>query len=595
MNRFRVSHPLKKAAVLGIGAAVGGLAWYKYHQWHLRYYTFFDTFCVCIVRNRSKANTDIHIIGLYEMTHNGLILLNNDRVGLQTYRTMVQGFIVLYSTDREQLTPIPAAEVQRSDCLLQQLQNAVRDELRENDNRQKAQDLALGSGLMQSYGQFQKDKNSWKLEYLTFSDQASDYTVCLVSGERQAHIIGVYLKGTDGHRIVNADTVGGNTYTKLRKLFCRMYTGRKVRHAINFQHWSIKHHQIVLERLRTFVGDWKGDTKLYAITSGLRQRDKKNTQVLSAQEADAVLPVRDTEDKAVDRAHEDMENSCNTIRGLRWTGNSCYMDSVLVSIFAVPGSIVADTILHGVIVNGTCETASLWKIRAELSTIRTKMRTETTDVSSFRSAIKACPVESKFHEMGTQEADDFLKYLFGLFTIVVATRRVCVSGRDAIETEWIPIMEDRMEVVSPIIDVNPSTLAEQDNDYDITKYIEMRESSTPVGWKAGFAYKLQTTTVIDSPFIIFNISRTQRDGQPLWKRIAAPETMTLKKVQLRLSAIVVHTGNNHYIAKFTCGDRWFHYDDRKTPAVVSIGLYKNMLESEHDPLTHGTLFFYTPA
>ena len=72
--------------------------------------------------------------------------------------------------------------------------------------------------------------------------------------------------------------------------------------------------------------------------------------------------------------------------------------------------------------------------------------------------------------------------------------------------------------------------------------------------------------------------------------------MTLNNNKLTLNAIVVHTGGAHYIANFKCNGNWFWYDDSPglpKHTIKYIGSYENMLKTHPNPLTHGTLYFYT--
>ena len=72
--------------------------------------------------------------------------------------------------------------------------------------------------------------------------------------------------------------------------------------------------------------------------------------------------------------------------------------------------------------------------------------------------------------------------------------------------------------------------------------------------------------------------------------------MILKDKLLQLSAIVVHTGGAHYIANFKCNGKWYWYDDNpggSSHTIKYTGSYENMLNTKPNPLSHGTLYFYT--
>ena len=72
--------------------------------------------------------------------------------------------------------------------------------------------------------------------------------------------------------------------------------------------------------------------------------------------------------------------------------------------------------------------------------------------------------------------------------------------------------------------------------------------------------------------------------------------MLIKDKTLYLTSIVIHTGGAHYVSVFKCERNWFYYDDNpgsSSHIIKYIGSYEKMLEIHPNPLSHGTLFFYT--
>ena len=344
------------------------------------------------------------------------------------------------------------------------------------------------------------------------------------------------------------------------------------------------------------------------------------------------------------------EKTCN-IKGLNYTGNSCYMDSTLLCIFAIPNKTITDNILKKDISNlkelkniGI----NLWskchedinndiKIRQDiqkaLNDITDSMRGlyNVKKCSNLRSLIKKCPGSQPFHGTGTQDSGEFLSYLFNLFQVDVAnTRRRSYGSNDLSDKpKWTLVSEIIDKNSSPIIDVVSTTLQTLPKDYDITRLVKqtqdsiLEESNIWIPNKNNpsekYIRRKEVFRVRQSPIIIFNLVRTYGEAsfakpmtkiekitgrgkfkgivtKNIWTRILAPETMTLNNNKLSLNAIVVHTGGAHYIANFKCNGNWFWYDDSPglpKHTIKYIGSYENMLKTHPNPLTHGTLYFYT--
>lgn len=324
-----------------------------------------------------------------------------------------------------------------------------------------------------------------------------------------------------------------------------------------------------------------------------------------------------------------------SITGLNYTGNSCYMDSSLLCTFAVPNKIITDNILEkdlDVLKNEPI----LWSrctdnldqdiqrrkdIQNSIKRITNSMRGFDTieKCSDFRRLLKKCPVSQQFHGTDTQDAGEFLTYLFNLFQVDIAFTKRDTFGRNLITSEWEFVSTSDDKKSSPILDVVSSTLKQVEDGYNITRFVEKKEYAVLTNenkWKPyinkpniTYLYKKEVIKMVNSPLIVFNLIRTygkikfNKKGEFLdiktkniWKKISAPETMILNNKHLKLTAIVVHTGGAHYIAHFKCLDEWYWYDDNPGSSkhiINYIGSYEKMLETEPSPLTHGTLFFYT--
>ena len=131
-----------------------------------------------------------------------------------------------------------------------------------------------------------------------------------------------------------------------------------------------------------------------------------------------------------------------------------------------------------------------------------------------------------------------------------------------------------------------------------------------------FKRRIETTEVIDTPYLVFYILRQglmrrdkdgnikfRRDGMPhinpnVYRKVVDPsEILTLPSSRvLTLTSIVLHLGSTiesgHYILYFKCDGEWWVYDDLGT-GFVKIGSFDTMLRRSPNPKTYGTLFYYT--
>lgn len=319
------------------------------------------------------------------------------------------------------------------------------------------------------------------------------------------------------------------------------------------------------------------------------------------------------------------------LSGLNYTGNSCYMDSSLMCIFAVSNKTITDNILNknldileenkkfGI----QCDIKKRKNIQAALNDITKSIREKKNNITcnNFRKTIKQCPGSQPFYNTQTQDAGEFLTYIFNIFQVDVAeTDRKTYGSNDlGANPTWTLVSEQIDNNSSPIIDVVSTTLLKIIDGYDITKFIKQKQDSllsesnkwTPdKKRKPHISYfrRKEIYKLTSSPIIIFNVTR--KYGKPIfdkkgefiniksyniWKKLSAPQTLNLNGNLLHLTGIVVHTGGAHYIANFKCNDTWYWYDDNPGSkyTIKHVGSYENMLKTKPSPLTNGTLFFYT--
>lgn len=141
---------------------------------------------------------------------------------------------------------------------------------------------------------------------------------------------------------------------------------------------------------------------------------------------------------------------------------------------------------------------------------------------------------------------------------------------------------------------------------DIAKLSKSNRWKPSEGPQKGKAFKYRKNVikqVAQVPFIVFYIKRSfidHRGSKKFYKiKMYPPEKMLMPSYKtLHLSAIVIHTGGAHYVAIVKRQEYWWYYNDMGTQLYkIDDGSYDSMLKfkgkSNINPLTHGTLYFYT--
>lgn len=318
------------------------------------------------------------------------------------------------------------------------------------------------------------------------------------------------------------------------------------------------------------------------------------------------------------------QQACAGFRGLDYTGNSCYQDSVLLALFALPNPVITREILKKNI-NTISNSGKKWiscadnndtdykrrkAIQDELMRITDSMRglEHVRYCSKLRTLIRHCPGSQAFHGTGTQDAGEFLLYLFNLFQVTntVKQRITQVTNTMIGVPGDVLIVNDAAEVSTPLISVHPRDITGLESvnvsqflehiddatfDYD-NRYIEPHTGQL-------FSRRIEINRVVSSSYLVFSFQRTYYDHRyghrkRAHTRVDCPETIQVDHRTLHLHAIITHV-SSHYTCYIKCSGRWFFYDDDPgdhTHTIKSLGSYNKMLQHLPNPRTNGTMFFY---
>jgi len=240
------------------------------------------------------------------------------------------------------------------------------------------------------------------------------------------------------------------------------------------------------------------------------------------------------------------------------------------------------------------------KIQDELKKIKDSMYSnEIENCSSLREAISTCRAQQEFHGKGTQDAGEFLVYLFDLFQIDTATLIRYTFVRNDDEK---PILVGKVETEkeTPVIDIFQGTLKDLSKHkiYPVDSFIKQTETATfdeknlyKYEGKT-YKYRIEINKKISPDFMVFRVHRLGPNKFYQRMLYPTPHLFTLHSI-LSLSAIVIYTGSSHYVCVFCIDSIWYYYDDVKSKKAKKLGKFKDMIEnSPYNPITHGVLYIY---
>ena len=218
------------------------------------------------------------------------------------------------------------------------------------------------------------------------------------------------------------------------------------------------------------------------------------------------------------------------IRGLKYCGNSCYQDSVFMSLFACSNDIITKHILEK---NVSEISEPKWiicnkdpikdrkikiSIQNELNNIKKSIRGEElirTTCSNLRTILNNCKGNQSFNLKGQQDASDFISYLFNIFQvdIAISTRKTKLSND---KEHWINSYEDINKNDSPIVLIETSELIQKFYtninlaDKINVSWISTLDVNNLYKYNGNLYKYTKNTTTIESPYIIFQVSRKNK-------------------------------------------------------------------------------------
>ena len=319
---------------------------------------------------------------------------------------------------------------------------------------------------------------------------------------------------------------------------------------------------------------------------------------------------------------------------LEWTGNSCYLDSTLFAFFAGSESFINDLLdmnlderNYEMITNKCSENKDedfeyKKSVLEELKKIGNSIRRtgeKVTNCRKLRETLANCPDQEKYHEDVTGDAGAFLEYILGLLPVQKASRITKVYGvhlsktdlhYEDLDTSDFSLISVEYDTNTSIIHVVDNDIVKNINDDLISEFLtEIIDSDERVYENGNFKRFISIENIIDTPYLIFTVERlggTYSNPILSWNTIYLDDIISLDNSDPNsklfiLSAVVMHTGKNHYVAIAKYGEWWYYYDDMPKYSLIKYKSFNDIVEESYknkkitNPLTHGTQYYYKPV
>lgn len=328
-----------------------------------------------------------------------------------------------------------------------------------------------------------------------------------------------------------------------------------------------------------------------------------------------------------DKAPPHGDNEDLNINGLYNVGASCYLDSVLVCLFAIPTEFVNDNILNAtlkvkqgpmfdcapnrsndLVEKQYTDLENREDVQKQLRSIADSITGDgkVKRCTNLRKSLRKCPVSEDYHLHGEKDAGEFLGYILNMFDTNLAYKRITSLFThelgDNPKKVVKSVVEDKNASIVQFVHGSWLSSMNQKNSYYMSEFLaETRDDVfDDLYYHKGNGYerRIVTEELISTPYLIFNVQRkylSSRTGREIFlrTRIIPSETLSIYNgSRFQLIGVVVYT-SHHYMAYFKYGYDWYFYDDMGGH-VELVGEYEDLLKQKPSPITQGTIYYYNP-
>lgn len=329
------------------------------------------------------------------------------------------------------------------------------------------------------------------------------------------------------------------------------------------------------------------------------------------------------------------ETYCKKLFGLINVGESCYLDSVLFALFAIPNEFVDSNILYSDLkVNknkfymctksfeisskqGEIDMNNRKKVQNSLREIAESIRgsKKVEYCTDLRLVLKRCPSVDNFYETGMKDPAEFLIYLLRMFDVDKVVKEEIVyytNYKGNIYNLDIDETNPELKVMKRSIKKDESIIQYIDKTYlnNLNKNEVYYISKFLTTIDAEIENLIYTKKIYYSPYIVFYCERISFDILE-YNRMILSGDVDLEKLSIKLNkikiipskTITIESGDRfqlssivvwkdyHYTCYFKCGHTWYYYNDLNNN-IKTIGTYQQMLRSNASPVSNGILYYY---
>ena len=358
----------------------------------------------------------------------------------------------------------------------------------------------------------------------------------------------------------------------------------------------------------------KAEKKKKKLDSKKSEKKKKKVESKKSEKKKKKLDSKKAEKKkATSDSPGSSKSKCLTFGRFENISQSCYIDSVLFSLLAVPNEFINKYILRNDLKNLkdiVVPKSTIQNIQKILNEYQAKIFENKSQIFNCKKIMDVMKgIKLGGYDMGADgkqyDAGEFLLFLLRLFELDVVTVQTTNYGTMS-KDSTVPFREmvetSRQRTNNGLIHMVPRDLlrASEPN-------VELEDFLNKVDWgrefESGYTAsdgrhyprRIMTSEVIHAPYLVFLVQRDYHN-KIIKKPVNPTKTINFpSKATLSLSAIVEYNGDikrGHYVCYFVCDDNWYKYDDMG-PSITHVGKYEDMLTKNPTVKHSGVLYFYS--